>query len=79
MLKSRLKCKKIISANTPIERFELSRAEAIKLMKKYKEKYKVELINDLPDEEIISFYKQGSFTELVQGPSSAFYRKNKGV
>ena len=55
---------KIIKANTPIERFELPRAEAIKLMKKFKEKYKVELINDLPEDAVISFYKQGTFTDL---------------
>ncbi|MDE6597274.1 MAG: threonine--tRNA ligase [Clostridia bacterium] len=59
---------KIIKANTPIERFELPRAEAIKLMKKFKEKYKVELINDLPEDAVISFYKQGSFTDLCRGP-----------
>ncbi len=59
---------KIIKANTPIERFELPRAEALKLMKKYKEKYKIELINDLPEDAAISFYKQGSFTDLCRGP-----------
>lgn len=59
---------KIIAANTPIERFELPRAEAVKLMKKYKEKYKVELINDLPEDAVISFYKQGTFTDLCRGP-----------
>ncbi len=59
---------KIIKANTPIERFELPRAEAIKLMKKFKEKYKVELINDLPEDAVISFYKQGTFTDLCRGP-----------
>ncbi len=59
---------KIIKAKTPIERFELPRAEAIKLMKKYKEKYKVELINDLPEDAVISFYKQGTFTDLCRGP-----------
>ena len=59
---------KIISANTPIERFELPRAEALKLMKKYKEKYKIELINDLPEDAVISFYKQGTFTDLCRGP-----------
>lgn len=59
---------KIIKANTPIERFELPRAEAVKLMSDYKEKYKVELINDLPEGETISFYKQGSFTDLCRGP-----------
>ncbi len=59
---------KIIDAKTPVERFELPRAEALKLMKKYKEKYKVELINDLPDDAVISFYKQGAFTDLCRGP-----------
>ena len=59
---------KIIKANTPIERFELSRKEAVELMSKYKEKYKVELINDLPEDAVISFYKQGSFTDLCRGP-----------
>ena len=59
---------KIIKANTPIERFELSRKEAVELMSKYKEKYKVELINDLPEDAAISFYKQGSFTDLCRGP-----------
>ncbi len=59
---------KIIAANTPIERYELPRAEALKLMKKYKEKYKAELINDLPEDSVISFYKQGTFTDLCRGP-----------
>ena len=59
---------KIIKANTPIERFELSRKEAVELMSKYKEKYKVELIKDLPEDAVISFYKQGSFTDLCRGP-----------
>ena len=59
---------KIIKANTPIERFELSRKEAIELMSEYKEKYKVELINDLPEDAVISFYRQGSFTDLCRGP-----------
>ncbi len=59
---------KIIKAKTPIERFELPREEAIKLMTKYKEKYKVELIKDLPEDAVISFYKQGSFTDLCRGP-----------
>ncbi len=59
---------KIIKANTPIERFELPRKEAVELMSKFKEKYKVELINDLPEDAVISFYKQGSFTDLCRGP-----------
>lgn len=59
---------KIINAKTAIERFELPRAEALKLMKKYDEKYKIELISDLPDDSVISFYKQGTFTDLCRGP-----------
>ncbi len=59
---------KIINANTPIERFELPRKEAVKLMKKFDENYKIELIEDLPENETISFYKQGSFTDLCRGP-----------
>ena len=59
---------KIIKADTPIARFELPRKEAVELMSKYKEKYKVELINDLPDDSVISFYKQGAFTDLCRGP-----------
>ena len=59
---------KIIKANTPITRFELPREEAIKLMSEYDEKYKVELINDLPEDSVISFYKQGTFTDLCRGP-----------
>ena len=60
--------KKIIKENLEIERFELPRSEAIALEKKFKEPYKVELINDLPDDEVISFYKQGEFTDLCAGP-----------
>ena len=60
--------KKIIKENIELERFELPRNEAIKLMEERKEPYKVELINDLPDEEVISFYKQGDFTDLCAGP-----------
>ena len=59
---------KIIKANTPIERFELPRKEAIDLMTRFKEKYKVEIINDLPEDSVISFYKQGAFTDLCRGP-----------
>ena len=59
---------KIIKSNLPIERFELPREEAIKLMEGYSENYKVELIQDLPEGETISFYKQGNFTDLCRGP-----------
>ena len=60
--------KKIIKENLEISRFELPRNEAIELAKKLKEPYKVELINDLPEDEVISFYKQGEFTDLCAGP-----------
>ena len=59
---------KIIKSNLPIERFTLPREEAIRLMEGYDEKYKVQLIEDLPEGEEISFYKQGSFTDLCRGP-----------
>ncbi len=58
----------ICKENLPIERFTLPRAEAIKLMEEKEEPYKVELINDLPEGEEISFYKQGDFTDLCAGP-----------
>ena len=57
---------KIIKENPEISRFELPRNEALELMKE--EPYKVELINDLPEDEIISFYKMGDFTDLCAGP-----------
>lgn len=60
--------KTIIKSNLPIERFTLPREEAIALMSKYHEKYKVELIQDLPEGEEISFYRQGAFTDLCRGP-----------
>ncbi len=59
---------KIIKSNLPIERFTLPKEEAIALMKEYSENYKVELIEELPEGEIISFYKQGNFTDLCRGP-----------
>ena len=60
--------KKSVKEDIPLERFELPRAEAIKLMEDAKEPYKVELIKDLPEDAIISFYKQGDFTDLCAGP-----------
>ena len=60
--------KKIVKSNLPIERFTLPREEAIALMSKYHETYKVELIQDLPKGEEISFYKQGAFVDLCRGP-----------
>ena len=60
--------KKIVKENIPLEYFELPRADAIKLMEEAGEPYKVELINDLPEDAVISFYKQGDFTDLCAGP-----------
>ncbi len=60
--------KKIVKENLRIERFELERKEAVKLMEEMGEPYKVELINDLPEDAVISFYKQGDFTDLCAGP-----------
>jgi threonyl-tRNA synthetase len=60
--------KKIIKEKLPLERFELPRAEAIALMQERGEPYKVELIENLPEDAIISFYKQGEFTDLCAGP-----------
>ena len=60
--------KKVIKENPPIERYELPREEAIAYMKEKDEPYKVELIEDLPEDATISFYKQGDFTDLCAGP-----------
>ena len=60
--------KKIVKENLKIERFELPREEAIALMKEKDEPYKVQLIEELPEGEVISFYKQGEFTDLCAGP-----------
>ncbi len=60
--------KKIIKEASEIEKFELARDEAIKLMEEQNESYKVELIKELPEDEVISFYKQGEFVDLCAGP-----------
>lgn len=60
--------KKITKANILLERFELPREEAIKFMEEKGESYKVELIKNLPEDEVISFYKQGEFVDLCAGP-----------
>ncbi len=60
--------KKICKEKLPLQRFELPRTEAIKLMEEREEPYKVELIHDLPEDAVISFYKQGDFTDLCAGP-----------
>ena len=60
--------KKIIKEGASLERFELPREEAIKFMEDRGEPYKVELINDLPEDAVISFYRQGDFVDLCAGP-----------
>ena len=60
--------RKICKEKLKLERFELPRAEAVKFMEEKGEPYKVELINDLPQDATISFYKQGEFTDLCAGP-----------
>ncbi|MBQ6052192.1 MAG: threonine--tRNA ligase [Clostridia bacterium] len=67
--------KKIVKENLKIERFVLPRNEALELMKN--EPYKIELINDLPEDEEISFYKQGEFTDLCAGPHLPYVSKVK--
>ncbi len=68
LLKIEEEMKKIEKENLPIERFELPKDEAIKLMEEQGQDYKVELIKELPEGEIISFYKQGEYTDLCRGP-----------
>jgi len=60
--------RKICKERLPLERFELPREEAVKFMQEKDEPYKVELIHDLPEDAVISFYKQGEFTDLCAGP-----------
>ena len=60
--------RKICKEKLPIERFELPREEALALMREKNEPYKVELIEDMPEDATISFYKQGEFTDLCAGP-----------
>ena len=60
--------RKICKEKLKLERFELPREEALKLMEEKEEPYKVELIRDLPQDAVISFYKQGDFTDLCAGP-----------
>ena len=66
MEKIEAEMKKIIKEKLPLERFELPREEALEFMKD--EPFKIELINDLPEDEAISFYRQGEFTDLCAGP-----------
>ena len=60
--------RKICKEKLALERFELPREDALKLMAELDEPYKLELIRDLPEDSVISFYKQGEFTDLCAGP-----------
>ena len=79
LLKIQKEIKKIIGANYPLERFELPREEAVKFMADKGEDYKVELINDLPEDAVISFYQQGDFVDLCAGPHMASTGQIKAV
>ncbi len=70
---------KIAKENLELSRFEMPRDEAIAYMKENNEPYKVELIEDLPEDSIISFYKQGDFVDLCAGPHVASTAKVKNV
>ena len=69
--------KKIVKENLKLETFTLSRADAIKLMEEKNEDYKVQLIKDLPEDAVISFYKQGEFTDLCAGPHVLYTKQCK--
>ncbi|MCF6300890.1 MAG: TGS domain-containing protein, partial [Proteobacteria bacterium] len=68
LVKITAEMKKIVKEKLPIERFELSRDEAIEFFLKQGEKYKAEIIQDIPQDEILSLYRQGDFTDLCRGP-----------
>ncbi len=71
------KMKEIIKANTPFKRSELSKKDAIELFSGLGETYKVELINELPDDETVSIYEEAGFTDLCRGPHLNYTKKIK--
>ncbi len=71
--------KKIVKEDLKLERFELPREEAIKYVKEKGEDYKVELIEDLPEDAVISFYRQGEFVDLCAGPHVPSTKKVKAI
>ncbi len=71
--------KKIVKENLALERFTLPREEAIAFMKEKEEPYKVELIEDLPEDAEISFYQQGEFVDLCAGPHLMNTKTGKGL
>ena len=64
--------KKIVKENLPLRHYTMSREEALKLMEEKQESYKVELIQELPEDEELSFYQQGEYVELCAGPHVAY-------
>jgi len=79
LVKIEAEMKKIVKEGLELERFELPREEAIKFMEEKQEPYKVELIQDLPEDAVISFYKQGDFVDLCAGPHLESTKKPKAV
>ena len=76
--KLEIEMRKIIKEDLPVVRFEMPRPAALQFVESMNEPYKVELINDLPEDAVISFYSQGSFTDLCAGPHLASTGKLKG-
>ncbi len=76
--KLEIEMRKIIKEDLPVVRFEMPRPAALQFVESMDEPYKVELINDLPEDAVISFYSQGSFTDLCAGPHLASTGKLKG-
>ena len=70
---------KIVKENLKLERFTLPREEALRLMEERGEPYKVELIKDLPEDEVLSFFRQGDFVDLCAGPHVAYTSAVKAV
>ena len=78
LAKLEVEMRKIIKENIPLVRYEMPRAQAIQYMESLEEPYKVELIQDLPEDVAISFYSQGDFTDLCAGPHLISTGKLKG-
>ena len=76
--KIEVEMRKIIKEDLPLKRFEMPRQAAVQFVESMNEPYKMELINDLPEDAVISFYSQGTFTDLCAGPHLASTGKLKG-
>ena len=75
--KLEVEMKKIVKENHKLERYELPREEALKLMEERQEPYKIEIINDLPEDAVLSFYSQGEFVDLCAGPHLNYTKQVK--